>query len=137
MRESDEMLHDHWLALVAAAQSRVVFLDRVLVDYVQHGANQLGARPAPHGRSPMHNIVFGGRDYWARCKHQYSWRRQALEALERSVGTSGTLHRADIRGFLGAARLFRQMVSAQITGHSRQAAQCWRLLAGKLLGALG
>ena len=33
---------DQWLAIAAAAQGRVVFVDRPLVRYRQHGANQTG-----------------------------------------------------------------------------------------------
>lgn len=34
--------HDHWLAVCAEAQGHVVFVDRVVQDYVQHGANAIG-----------------------------------------------------------------------------------------------
>ena len=38
--------HDHWLACVALARGRIAFVDRPLLDYVQHGENVLGS-PAP------------------------------------------------------------------------------------------
>ena len=38
-----ETLHDHITAVAAAATGEVRFLDRRLVDYVQHGGNSLGA----------------------------------------------------------------------------------------------
>ena len=37
-------IHDEWLAAVAAAVGRVDFIDRPLIDYRQHGANQIGMR---------------------------------------------------------------------------------------------
>lgn len=39
-----EWVHDEWLAAVAAAVGRVRLLPEPLIDYRQHGANQIGAR---------------------------------------------------------------------------------------------
>lgn len=36
-------VHDEWLALVAALHQGVAFVDEELIDYRQHGANQIGA----------------------------------------------------------------------------------------------
>lgn len=36
-------MHDEWLALVAALRHGVKFVDHELIDYRQHGANQIGA----------------------------------------------------------------------------------------------
>ncbi len=36
-------VHDEWLAIIAAALGRVSLIDEQLVDYRQHGANQIGA----------------------------------------------------------------------------------------------
>jgi glycosyltransferase involved in cell wall biosynthesis len=36
-------VHDGWIALVLALRSQVAFIDRPLVQYRQHGANQVGA----------------------------------------------------------------------------------------------
>ena len=38
------VMHDHWIALVAAAFGRIAYLDRALYDYRQHGDNVLGAK---------------------------------------------------------------------------------------------
>ena len=35
-------VHDEWLAAVAAASGRVDFMDEALIDYRQHGGNQIG-----------------------------------------------------------------------------------------------
>lgn len=37
-------IHDEWLAALAAAAGRVDFIDEPLIDYRQHGANQIGMR---------------------------------------------------------------------------------------------
>lgn len=39
-----KMVHDEWLALVAAATGEMDCLERALIDYRQHDANQIGAR---------------------------------------------------------------------------------------------
>lgn len=39
-----EWVHDEWLAAVAAATGRVRLVPESLIDYRQHGANQIGAR---------------------------------------------------------------------------------------------
>ena len=38
-----EWVHDEWLAIIAAAMGRVDLLDRPIIDYRQHGGNQIGA----------------------------------------------------------------------------------------------
>ncbi len=133
MSDTREMLHDHWLALVAARQGEVAFLDEVLVDYTQHSTNQLGAHEQPSPMLPIRNVLFGGAEYWRRCKRQYAWRVCALRALDDKSFVSQQAKGADIRGWTGAARLFRHMVLRWLSGEFRQAAQSWRLLAGKLL----
>jgi glycosyltransferase involved in cell wall biosynthesis len=40
----DGWLHDEWLALIAAATGRVDVIERELIDYRQHGGNQIGMR---------------------------------------------------------------------------------------------
>lgn len=37
-------IHDEWLAAVAAAAGRLDFINDALIDYRQHGSNQIGAR---------------------------------------------------------------------------------------------
>lgn len=134
MAQTREILHDHWLALVAASQGRVTFIDEALVDYLQHGANTLGARDQTGARVPGQNLLFGGRAYWQRCARQYAWRVESFEALSASQGGAEALNAAaDIRGGAGAIRLLIHMLSSWLRGEARQAAQSWRLLAGKML----
>ncbi len=40
---SNAMMHDHWIALIAAAFGEIHFIDRQLYDYRQHRENVLGA----------------------------------------------------------------------------------------------
>ena len=42
-------VHDEWLATIASAIGTVDFLDEALIDYRQHGANQIGARRLSFG----------------------------------------------------------------------------------------
>ncbi len=37
-------IHDEWLAIVAAASGRINLIDEPLIDYRQHGGNEIGAR---------------------------------------------------------------------------------------------
>jgi glycosyltransferase involved in cell wall biosynthesis len=39
-----DWIHDEWLTAVAAAFGRIDFIDEPLIDYRQHGANQIGMR---------------------------------------------------------------------------------------------
>ena len=47
------LLHDHLTAVAAASLGRVIFVDDALLDYVQHGTNQIGARPHVPRRSRL------------------------------------------------------------------------------------
>lgn len=49
----DVVMHDWWLALIAAAFGHIGFVDVPTVLYRQHGANVVGARPS---RSPAYKI---------------------------------------------------------------------------------
>lgn len=62
------LMHDHWLALVAAATGRLLVLPRATVSYRQHGGNEVGAR-AWSFRYILHRAV------------QLVDRRHAAEAL--------------------------------------------------------
>ncbi|OOG51080.1 glycosyltransferase family 2 protein [Rhodanobacter sp. C01] len=41
---AQDWIHDEWLTAVAAASGRIDFIDAPLIDYRQHGGNQIGAR---------------------------------------------------------------------------------------------
>ncbi len=45
-------IHDEWLAMVAASVGRLTLVDRPLIDYRQHGANEIGiAEPTFRGKA--------------------------------------------------------------------------------------
>lgn len=44
---SDYMIHDRWIGIVAAAVSRLAYVEDKLILYRQHGRQQLGARVVP------------------------------------------------------------------------------------------
>jgi len=46
-----EWVHDEWLAIIAAALGEVDCLEQPLIDYRQHGGNQIGARKRRMGKA--------------------------------------------------------------------------------------
>lgn len=73
---SSEWLHDEWLAALAAATGRMDVLPEPLIDYRQHGANQVGARRLGLGENLAKAFAPRGSKHWQRLR-----RAQAL--LER------------------------------------------------------
>lgn len=49
------IMHDWWLALLAAISGDITYVDEALVLYRQHGANTIGAKGFWHGLNPAHN----------------------------------------------------------------------------------
>jgi hypothetical protein len=83
--EVDGSFHDHWLALCALAVGEIAYVDRPLVDYVQHGANVVGHAPrhAPAGvRSSEPWRVRAARD---RERHVVRPQVMARALLERAA----------------------------------------------------
>ena len=77
----DGVMHDAWLACVATAVGRTVYLPQPLVAYRQHGANAIGARGAP---APL------SRAMW---RALFPWRaRQAV--VRRHVAAAARLAQA-------------------------------------------
>ena len=76
------IMHDWWLALVAAAFGKVIFLDTPLVHYRQHDSNTIGAKefvkPMPSSRS-FWQRVFGRKPN----DHLTEVAQQALEFRQR------------------------------------------------------
>lgn len=54
---NDDAIHDHWLAVCAAARGRIAHVDAVLQDYVQHCGNVIGES----GRHTARDVVKGAR----------------------------------------------------------------------------
>jgi Glycosyl transferase family 2 len=75
--DSSAAMHDHWLAVVAAATGRVLILPDVVQDYVQHGRNVLG-EPQPT------SLVAWASDLGSlrtRANQRGSWRLTMAQAL--------------------------------------------------------
>jgi len=84
---SDEWVHDEWLAALAAATGRVDVLPEALIDYRQHGSNQIGARRPSFADKLRKAMDTRG------SKHVQRWRRaQAL--LERLLALQGVVPQA-------------------------------------------
>lgn len=59
---SNAIMHDWWLALVASAFGKVVYLDQPLIHYRQHGSNTIGAKE--------HQQALASRPgFWVRLLH--------------------------------------------------------------------
>jgi len=79
---SGEWVHDEWLAALAAATGRVDVLPEALIDYRQHGSNQIGARRPTLSDKLAKAMAARG------SKHMQRWRRaQAL--LDRLLALQG------------------------------------------------
>lgn len=83
----EAVMHDHWLALMAAAYGRILYLDEPLTHYRQHGKNQLGAA-SPYSLSRLK-------------KYTQSLHRLYCQAQKfQSVNTLSPPHKATIDTFL-------------------------------------
>ena len=72
-------MHDHWLAVVAAATGRVRVLPDVVQDYVQHDANVLGEPLAPPAWSAW--LSRGRRPSGPERDERGAWRLTMAQAL--------------------------------------------------------
>lgn len=68
--------HDEWMAMIAAMHGRVDTLERVLIDYRQHGGNQIGAAE----KTPLQQVGIGV------SRHAYQ-QRQVLRMRELEART--------------------------------------------------
>jgi len=95
--------HDHWAALVALASGRIAYVDRALLDYVQHPGAVLGheameARPRISRRERLQRLgrnPYATRERW-REAYEDDWRRVVAlaRALEERCELSGADRRA-------------------------------------------
>src|SRR4051794_22117166 len=81
-REVDGSYHDHWLALCALALGDVAYVDRPLVDYVQHGANLVG-HAQRRGSPPAAKAAWRERAARDRERHVVRPQVMATALLER------------------------------------------------------
>ncbi|MDA0687181.1 MAG: glycosyltransferase family 2 protein [Proteobacteria bacterium] len=106
---ANAIMHDWWLALVAAAFGKVVYLDQALIHYRQHGRNTIGAKE--HKQA-----VATQPGFWTRLlhlqpnKHLWEVARQARDFMAR-YGDELTPHQR--RGLRLAAKMDVQMGTLQ------------------------
>jgi hypothetical protein len=77
-------VHDHWLAVCAAATGEVRWIDEVLQDYVQHASNVLGEDHATSLGSVLTSVRrVGVRDHLDMVsREQFGWRVGMARALD-------------------------------------------------------
>ena len=107
---SDEWVHDEWLAALAAATGRVDVLPEALIDYRQHGSNQIGAkRPTLADKLAKAMQARGS-------KHMQRWRRaQAL--LDRLLALQGQVPEAIVdaqRGKVAHQRFRAELPASRV-----------------------
>jgi hypothetical protein len=86
-REIDGSHHDHWLAVCALALGDLAYVDRPLVDYVQHGANVVGhaqRRASPAARAAGGAVPFAERARRDRERHVVRPQVMARALLDRA-----------------------------------------------------
>ena len=113
--ELDGSFHDHWLAVCALALGELAYVDRPLVDYVQHGANVIGwSRRRRHGEASGDEpqAVRAARDRERHLERPRLWARTLLERVpQMQPRKRRTLERAARAGlpWLAAGALREQL----------------------------
>lgn len=135
--------HDEWLAILGAMQGEVDTLDEVLIDYRQHGGNQIGVRE----RSMMQKhlgIGVGRREFLRRLvgrqesllKHMQSSGLTNLGDQEALADIEDRLAHAKFRAEMDAGRLFRlrQVLAEWRSGRYSRYGSGWRSAISDWLG---
>jgi hypothetical protein len=132
--ELDGSFHDHWLAVCALAVGRLAYVDRPLVDYVQHGENVIGwserrRRGEPSGAEPY--APRAARDRERHLERPRLWSRTLLaRCTDLEPGKRRALERAARAGLPWlAAGALREQLDPRRTLEARR-----RALRGALLG---
>jgi len=73
------IMHDWWLALVAASTGSIDYVDIPLVSYRQHRKNSIGAKGFWHGLNPTHNWIAG----WKAGNAEYHATLDQVAAFDR------------------------------------------------------
>ena len=85
------VMHDHWIALAAAAFGKIVFLDEALYDYRQHGTNVLGAAKGSRVREVLDRLGLFRKD--GKTKEEMDRHSASVyEALFRQASEFGRLY---------------------------------------------
>ena len=85
------VMHDHWIALAAAAFGKIVFLDEALYDYRQHGTNVLGAAKGSRVREVLDRLGLFRKDGKTK-KEMDRHSASVYEALFRQAAEFGRLY---------------------------------------------
>ena len=85
------VMHDHWIALAAAAFGKIVFLDEALYDYRQHGTNVLGASKGSRVREVLDRLGLFRKDGKTK-KEMDRHSASVYEALFRQAAEFGRLY---------------------------------------------
>ena len=115
-----EMLHDWWMTLVVSGTGRIARVDEALLDYRQHRANTIGARPVDTSSqfTLRPRRPFLGRRYRKMARDAFESRKRiALELRDRDALSAEA---ADF--FLG--RNFLVMLRPWRGGAARYAVRC-------------
>jgi glycosyltransferase involved in cell wall biosynthesis len=95
------IMHDWWIALTAAACGRIRLIPQALVDYRQHGGNQLGAPGTRLGLLVRKALQSQARS-WRQAEAFLLRHRERLSGFQREVVTAYS--RLGERGFIDRRR---------------------------------
>ncbi|MFM1990501.1 MAG: hypothetical protein RJA99_3458 [Pseudomonadota bacterium] len=131
-------LHDEWIALIAAAMGRVVYVDDPIIDYRQHGGNVLGAAPRTV-REKVVAVFAPKRDVRTELVARETALRERLLAMQaparyRAVCAEKLAH-ARVRGGLSSNRAGRivPILREAASGRYRRCSNGWRAVVVDLL----
>ncbi len=135
-----EWIHDEWLGLIAAASGTVDFLEYPLIDYRQHGGNQIGV-PLLSWRAKLRQVVHARGDFHRKLEHRARVLFDRLQALgnrvppDRRDWIGEKLLHAHVRGHLPSNRWARLPIVIQelSTGRYRRCSTGWRSVARDLI----
>ena len=131
-----EWVHDEWLGLIAAAVGRVDFLELPLIDYRQHGGNQIGIRKLSWWEK-VSRVAHARGDFHHKLEHRAQILFDRLQMLgshvvpARREWVGEKLLHAHIRGHLPSNRLARlPIVFRELsTGRYHRCSTGWRSIA--------
>lgn len=129
----NEWVHDEWLGLIAAASGSVDFLEYPLIDYRQHGGNQIGV-PLLSWREKLLRVVHARGDFHHKLEHRAQILFDRLQELGSHVSPArrewvrDKLLHAHVRGHLPSSRIARLPIVLQElgTGRYHQCSTGWR-----------
>ena len=118
-----EWVHDEWLGAIAAATGRVDVLEQPLIDYRQHGRNQIGARRDTL-REKLHKALASRGNTHVERAHKAQQLMERLEALG-AAAKPGLVEQ--VRGKLEHQRFRARLPASRV-------ARCWPVLREAMTG---